>query len=137
MIRFFKELYLTGFVIFYRIPSKKNIDYRLGAALGVVAFVQSFILMGVACGIEIFIGGKLPELSRQEFLIIPLMIFFVNMYFISYRRYGIEFDKKFDKLDKSRKRLLIIGSIVFILVAIAFGVCMGIAYGHFLNIHTN
>jgi hypothetical protein len=42
MIRFLKEIYLTGFTILFKLSRAKKITYRAGGAMTIITLIESF-----------------------------------------------------------------------------------------------
>jgi hypothetical protein len=134
MIRFAKELYLTGFAIIFRLSRVKDIAYKAGGAIVAVTLVESCILMGMSWYIEILVGKKnLFLLPKPAVLIAYFALFFVNGYFLFFRKHGIKFANEFDSLPKSRRVLLVASSAVIVIGAVVFSIFSAIAHRRFLE----
>jgi hypothetical protein len=134
MFRFFKELYLTGFIIIFKVSRAKNIAYKAGGAIGFITVIEWLILLGISSYMEMFVG-KMFLFSKPVILIAFLALFFLNQYILFIRGYGIKFEREFDKLEKSRKILLIVSCAILALSAIVFFVWSSIAYRHFIGVN--
>jgi hypothetical protein len=132
MIRFVKEVYFTGFAIFFKIPWPKDIDFKAGRAIAGITVIEWFILLGVEWHIEMFLNTKFA-FSGIVVIIAFFALFFANQYFLTIRRDGIKFAGEFDSLKKT-KRIFLVGSFaVFSVAAIVFGICSAIAHRHFIG----
>jgi hypothetical protein len=135
MVRFFKELYLTGFTILFRMSRARDITYKVGGAIGVITVIEWFILIGISGCVGMFLGKKtLPNLAKPTILISFFALFLANQYILFMRGHGMKFEREFDKLEKSRKILLKVSCAVLSLSAIVFFIWSGIAYRHFIGI---
>jgi hypothetical protein len=133
MIRFFKEVYLTGFVLWFRFSRSKNFNYKAGGAVAIVTLVESLVLMGISFCVEMFVGKRLI-LPKPIVIITFLALSLVNGYLLISRSYGVKFDREFDELEKSRRIVLVVSCVVVALGAIVFNVYSGIAYRHFIGL---
>jgi hypothetical protein len=135
MIRFFQEIYLTGFVVTFRVSRARNIVYKAGGAIAAITVIEWFILVGILGCIGMFLGTKvLIYVPKPLILIAYFALFFLNQYILFIRRYGIEYEREFDRLDKSRKTLLKASCAILALGAIVFFIWSGIAYRHFSGV---
>jgi H+/Cl- antiporter ClcA len=133
MIRFLKEVYLTGFAIIFKISREKDVGFRIGIAIGPVAFVESLFLIGISDCIQMFLNKRIL-FSNSQAAIAFFILFFVNMYFLWLRGYGVKFADKFDGLKKSRRILLVTSCAVILVATIIFLIYSAIAYRHFFGI---
>jgi hypothetical protein len=141
MIRFLKELYLTGFTLGFRfrIPQRFGggwgpiIDAGKGA--GFLSLITFVILMDIGDWIEIYVGTRFsfhsdPWVIRAS----GLALYLANYYVLVIRGHGIKFEREFDKLEKSRKILLVVSCAVLVLATIAFCIYSISAYQHFFHL---
>ena len=133
MIRFLKEVYLTGFAIMYRIPRTKDIAYKAGGATVAITVVEWFVLEGLRGYIGIYLNKKII-ISEPIVLIAYFALFLVNGYFLFFLKHGIKFAHEFDSLKKSRRILLVVSFAVLSVAAIVFGICATIAHRRFIGI---
>ncbi len=142
MIQFIKDLYLTGFVLLYRLrPSQKSIT-RAVRAVSVLTLIEWLILAGIASLIDISIGSRFLLSSvnsrlSSKLIIIALLfaLYFVNYRVLAVRGHGVNFVHKFDNMKKTRRILLISGFCALALFTIVFFVCTRLAYQNFFHIH--
>ena len=121
MIRFFKEIYLTGFTLIVRLSRGKDVGYNVGVACGILTVIEGVNLVNICSWIDIIAGKKvMPHLSGPEVWLAIIVLFSINVSFIYTFRYGINFEREFDKLEKSRKILLKTSCAVILLATIAF-----------------
>src|ERR1035437_9100673 len=107
MFRFFKELYLTGFTISFRLGGGSWTP-RINAWKGVtgVTLIEGAILMGIASWIEMLVGTKLFfNVGPWAIRIAAVALFFANDYVLVTRGHGIRYEHGFNNLEKSRKAL--------------------------------
>jgi energy-coupling factor transporter transmembrane protein EcfT len=130
MIRLVKEIYLTAFVIIFRLSRAKDIAYRAGGAIAVITVVECLILIGISGYLEKFLG-KTYLISKPIFYIGFFAIVFVNGYFLFFRGNGIKFNQEFDGLEKSRRVVLVVSCALLVMAAIAFFIYSAIARRHF------
>jgi hypothetical protein len=133
MIQFFKEVYLAGFAIFFKIPWPKDIAHRAGRAVAGLTVIEWFALLGIEGHIEIFLNKKtfFPE---PVVLIAFFALYLVNGYFLFFCKHGIKFAHEFDKLEKPRRVLLVVSFAVLSVAAIVFGICSAIAHRRSLGL---
>jgi len=140
MIRFFKELYLTGFIILYKIPGK-TLSSRSGTSVTAIAVVEWLFLAGVSSWIDICTGKRflLSDANSLAFSKLVIVVVFIALGFVNYRilvtrGHGIKFERKFDNLQKSKKIILVTSCCGLVLATIAFFICSRLAYQHFFHI---
>src|SRR5580704_5254956 len=97
MIKFLKEVYLTGFAVIFKISRNKDVAFRIGIAICPLAFVESLFLIGIFGYIQMFLKKQIL-FSKPTIAIAFFMLFFVNMYFIWLRGYVTNFAHCFDGL---------------------------------------
>jgi hypothetical protein len=135
MFQFFKELYLTWFTIGFRFRAPPQLGGGWGpimdAGKGVlfVCLMGFFILKGIESYIEIHVGTRfIFDSSLWERAAIILSFYLTNYYVLVIRSYGIKFERVFTHLQKSRKVLLIVTSLVLLLAIIAFCIYSDFVY---------
>lgn len=136
MVRFFKEICLTAFVIFYRIPGGKASGKTWGAVT-IILLVEFFILMDVGLWIEIFTGTRVLTSTILSKLLIFILVFALyspNYYILVNRGYGVTFERNFNNLIKSRRILLVTSCVVLLLVTAVFYFYSLHVYQHFFHI---
>jgi hypothetical protein len=133
MIQFLKEIYLTGFAIFFRLRPKQEIVFRAGRATAALTVIEWFAVLGIEGYIEMFLNKKIifPE---SVVIIAFFALYLVNGYFLFFLKHGIKFAHEFDKLEKSRRILLIVSFAILSVAAIVFGIYSAIAYRHFIGV---
>ncbi len=140
MIRFLKELYLTGFTLGFRfriaggwgrwVPSLGPI-MDAGKGVFFVWVIMFLILEGIKSYIEIHVGTQVN--SPWEFAAV-MALYFANHYILVTRGHGIKFEREFDNLEKNRKNLLLASCGVMGLATIAFSIYLGFAYQRFFHL---
>jgi hypothetical protein len=134
MIRFFKEVYFTGFAIIFKMSRTKRIGYKAGNAICAITVIELLILIGILGVVEMLLNKpKLFYFSRPVVITTILALYFANMYVLCIRRYGIKFAHEFDSLKQSRKTLLAISCAVLTMAAIVFFICSFVAHRHFIG----
>jgi hypothetical protein len=109
MIQFLKELYLTGYVFFYRASSRSwSHAYNVGKGIAGVSLFVSLILLGINGWIEILVGKQffIPHVSRLDGWVEAFVTFLANYYILVVRSHGIRFEKDFNNLKKSKQTFL-------------------------------
>ena len=134
MSRFFKEIYLTGFTLLFRISRAKDIAYKVGGACSIITLVEWFNLVNILSWIDILAGKEIsPRFSEPEALLAGFVLFCINVYALFSLRYGINFERKFDQLEKTRRSLLVAICVVLLLATIVFSVYSTSAHRHFIQ----
>lgn len=134
MIRFLKDVYLTGFTIVFRISRAKAIGYKVGGACAILTLVEWFNLVNISSWLDIFAGKELlPRFSEPEVLLAGFVFFSINVYVLFTLRHGIKFEREFDYLAKSRKILLVTSCVVLLLATIVFSIYSISAHRHFIQ----
>jgi hypothetical protein len=136
MFRFFKELYLAGFTLGFRV-SGSSWSPAMNASKGVggVSVIEIVILMGIAAWIEIHLGSKVFfTAGKWAVRIACLAIYLINYYVLVTRGHGITFGSEFNHLKKSRKNLLLASCGIMVLATIAFMIFSVSAYHRFFHI---
>lgn len=135
MIRFLKEIYLTGFTIVFKISRARKITYRAGGAITIITLIEWFNLLNISSCIEMFIGKQFsPRLFEPEVLLAFLALGFLNSYVLFIRGHGIKFEREFENLKKSRRICLVASCVVVLLATILFSIYSTSAYHRFFHI---
>jgi hypothetical protein len=134
MIRFLKDLYLTGFTVLFRIRPRGKISTRAGRAIGGVTLIEWFILVGISSCIEMLLGKRfLFYFSKPVIVSAFFALFLVNQYVLYIRGHGIKFDREFNNLGKSRKIVLVTSCAVLLVATIALSIYSGLAHRRFIG----
>jgi hypothetical protein len=134
MIRFLKEIYLTGFTLLFRLSRSKDIGYKVGGVCAVLMLVEWFNLVNISTWINMTAGKQVvPNFSGPELWVGIIVLFWINVVVLYSCRYGINFEREFDKLEKSRKILLKTSCAVILLATIIFSIYTTKAYHRFLD----
>ena len=143
MIQFFKELYLAGFAVLFRVPRWGNTRTKIGRAVTGVALIEWLILAGISSWIDIFIGTRFLlgdsnslTLSKLIFLILFFALYFANYRILVTHGHGVEFEHEFKNLEKSKKILLMMSCVLLLVAGIAFFLYSRLAYRHFFHINS-
>ena|SRR5579859_3112793 len=134
LIRFFKEVYLTGYVVIFKMGRVKDLAFRAGGAIGIVTLIEWLFLIGISDCIEMFFKTKFI-LSKPAVYLTLFALFLINEYILFLRGHGTKFEREFDSLSKSRKSLLVTSCVVMLVVIVAFSFGSMIAYRHFIGAH--
>ena len=133
---FFKELYLTGFTLLFRIGGSSWTP-RINAWRGVtgIAIIEAVILIGIEWWIEMLIGTRFSfDSDRLAIGIASVALFFANDYVLVARGHGIKYEREFNNLKKFRKVLLVASCVVIMLAVIAFFIVSVAAYRRFNHV---
>jgi hypothetical protein len=136
MFRFFKELYLTGFTLGFRV-SGSSWWPSMNAGKGVLGFavIEWIMLVVIAVWIDIYLGTKFFfGVDRWTIRIVCVALYFANYYVLVARGHGIKFEREFPHLEKSRKNLLLVSCAVLLLATVAFLIFSVSAYHRFFHI---
>jgi hypothetical protein len=136
MFRYFKELYLTWFILGFRV-SVNSWSSGMNAGKGVlgVTLISGAIIMGGELWIELLVGTRFSfHTNPWTIRIAALALYFVNYYVLVTRNYGIKFEREFTHLQKSRKVLLHVSCAVLLLSIIAFIIYSVSVYQHLFHI---
>ena len=138
MVQFFKQLYLTGFVLVFK---SSRASGRTAGAVTLVALIEWLIIAGISSWIDIFIGtrfllGNVNSLAFSKIAILFLFfaLYLANCHILVTRGHGIKFEHEFNNLKKSRKISLVASSCGLIVAAVAFFLYSRFAYRHFFNL---
>jgi hypothetical protein len=106
-----------------------------GKGVAVVSVVEGFIFMSIVAWIEIYSGGKvLLNTGKWTIGIIFLALYYLNYYLLVTCRYGVNFERGFNSLEKRRKSILLTSLVALILAVIAFSAYSVSAYQRFFHI---
>jgi hypothetical protein len=135
MIRFFRELYLTAFIIIIKIPSRKGNNFgKIGGAIGAITVVEWLNIVNISSWLDIFAGKQvLPRFSELELLIAGFTLFLSNQYILFTAGHGTKFEREFDDLNKNRRTILVVSCVALLLATIIFSVYSTSAYHQFLR----
>ena len=129
MLRFLKEVYFTAFTLGYkfslaggwkRINSRFGVIMDQGKGVFLVSIIIFFSLFGIKQCVEIHLGKRLSFDETLWELLAVLAIYYVNLYILVTRGYGVRFEREFNNLTKSRKIILITACSVLMLAVTAF-----------------
>ncbi|MGB7749531.1 MAG: hypothetical protein WBN75_19845 [Verrucomicrobiia bacterium] len=142
MIRFFKELYLTGFTLGFRarMPEKFGGGWGpvidAGKGVAVLSLIILINLTNIRGWIEIYIGTRFSfDSSRWAQWAIALIFFYANYYVLVTRGRGIKFEREeFKNLKISRKVLLIMSFTALLLATIVFSIYSVSTYQRFFHL---
>lgn len=133
-IQFVKEVYLTGYILCFRLSRSKDFDYKAGGAIGLITLVEWLIFVGILFYVQISIGSKFV-FPKAVVIIAFIALFFVNQYFLTMRRLGIKFEREFDKLDKTKRITLVVSCVVVTVAATVLAIYSAIAFRRFMGVH--
>lgn len=134
MIRFLKEIYLTGFTILFKLSRAKKITYKVGGAAAILTLIEWFNLLNIWLCVEMFVGKQfLPHFSEPEVWLAFFALGFLNIYVLFVRGHGIAFEREFNKFGKSRRILLMVSCAVLLLATIVFSIYSISAHRHFIQ----
>ena len=129
IFRFFWEIYLTAFTIFFRAGGA---DWTPGihaskGAVG-VTLIQAAVFVGIACWVGVATGARALYFPTWVAITFYLILGAANAYLLVICRHGISFEREFSNLTQRRKTLLLVSSVLLMVGAIAFFVCAASAY---------
>jgi hypothetical protein len=140
MISFFKELYLTVFTIGFRLRMPERYGGGWGPVIDagkgilIVSLIAFFILEGIKCNIEVFVGKRFSFDSSLWEKAGIIVLYFVNRYVLITRGHGLKFERAFTHFKKTKKIHLLVSFAVLLLVTMAFAIYSDIAYRRFFHI---
>jgi hypothetical protein len=142
MIRFLKELYLTGFTLGFRarMPEKLGGGWGpvidAGKGVAILSLIILINLTNIRGWIEIYIGTRFSfDSSRWAQWAIALIFFYANYYVLVTRGHGIKFEREeFKSLKISRKVLLIMSFTALLLATIIFSIYSVSTYQRFFHL---
>lgn len=136
MFRFFKEIYLTCFTLFYRFACKRwSHGSNVGKGLGGVVLIESICLIVIASWIEIYSGARfLLTQGKMTVWAVILIIAVPNFYALVVRDHGIKFEREFSHLEKGRRLRLVLNCAAVLLILLAFAIYSVYTYQHFFHI---
>jgi hypothetical protein len=141
MIRFLKELYLTGFTLGFRarMPEKLGGGWGpvidAGKGVAVLSLIGLINLTNIEYWFDICIGTRFTfDSNRWEQGAVFAAAFIANYYILVARGYGIRFEREFKNLKKSRKVLLVVSCAVLLLADIMFSIYSDSTYRRFFHI---
>jgi hypothetical protein len=136
MLRFLKELYLTAFTFGFRVSgSSWSPIMNTSKGVGSISIIEGFILMSIESWIEMYFGTRfMLSISKWAIGIAFLILYYANYHVLVTRGHGLEFEREFSNLDKSKKNVLLASYVVLLLVTIAFMAASVSAYHHHFHI---
>lgn len=91
--------------------------------------------MGIVAWIEIYLGTRFVlSAGKWVGVIVYIVLFVPNYYFLIVRGHGIRFEREFSTLEKPRKNLLLASCAVTALATIAFMILSVYFYHQFFHI---
>jgi hypothetical protein len=134
MMGIFKELYLTGFTLVFRFFRKGSTPSRSGQAAGILMLIEWVVLVAIWDCIEMLLGKRdLIGLSKPAIVIITFALYLMNLYVLYFRGYGINYERGFNSLKKSKRFVLVAGCAALLVASIAFYIFSLIAHRHFIG----
>jgi hypothetical protein len=119
MLGFLRDLYFTGFTIFYRVGGADwTSGINSGKGVAGVTLVQSAFLLSILCWIDMLIGTKLPP-PKWTVLIAFLVLCVANHYPLVSCGHGTRFEREFTGLQSPKKAVLVVGFVLVLLSALA------------------
>jgi len=141
MIQFFKELYLTGFAIAFRLRAPERLGggwgpiVDAGKGIAAVSLIELVIIRLIQDWIEISIGKRFSfDSNRLVNSAIFLVFYLVNYYFLVSRKHGLKFEREFSHLKKTRKVLLLVGCAMIFLATVVFSEYTLPVYWHYFHL---
>lgn len=135
MFQFFKEIYFTAFIIFFRAGSA-DWTPTINASKGVaaVALIESAFLIGIASWIDIYFRIKsLFDNSKLTAILAFLILCAVNHFLLVVRGHGIKYEREFSHVTKNRKIFLVVSCVILMLASVVFFVISANAHRHFIK----
>jgi len=128
--RALKEVYLSLFVLFFRIganqwPPSWNVNPEKATAA--MTMVQVILAGTLNFWVDIIVGHRV-EVS--EILSVPLVIavYLVNRYFLVTKGYGTRFERQFDSIPRHKRLALGFGSIGILVAIVGIFYLLGTAH---------
>ena len=123
-----KELYLTVFVLFFRFAKESWSDATNAwkGTAGVTLF-QWTIVGGTIFWIAAFTATDISGLSQLTFYILCFGSYFLNYHFLVVRGYGTGFEHAFGQFEARKKRLLLIGGVLLVVLSYGFAFASAVA----------
>jgi len=114
MFEFLKESFLSIFVVGYRInrgawPASFNADAH--KAVAAVTFVELMATFTIYTWVQILSGSRI-ELSQPVLWVGAFFFYGANYFFLLTKKFGIDFEKRFDHCSKTRRVTLRIAALV-------------------------
>jgi len=141
MIQFIKELYLTAFLIGFRIRVPQRFrgglapSIDVGKGVLVASLIMFFILKGIEGYIEILVGTIFSfDSEHWEMAVITLALYLPNYYVLVTRGYGVTFDREFTAFKRSKKVILVASCVGLMLASVVFCGYSDSAYRHYFHI---
>jgi hypothetical protein len=137
MIQFFKELYLTGFIFFYRAYNKSwSRNTNVGKGVAGVSLFALIYLLSLSGWTEMLVGKQfiISHISKLGFSVIFFLFYAANYYILAICGYGIRYDCEFNSFKKSKQNFLMIACCITIFASMALVYFGGSAYQHFFHI---
>ena len=121
MLLLLKEIYFTAFTLGFRISgSSWSPVMNASKGVGGVSIFEAFILMSIGSWIEMYLGERvLLSVGKWVVGAAFLFLYCMNYYFLVIRGYGINFERKFSKLENARRRILLVSCAMLLFAIIA------------------
>jgi hypothetical protein len=135
MLRFFKEIYLTAFLIFLRISGWAP-PINAAMSVGVITVIEFWFLIGGEGLIETFGGTRsLLQIPKLAAVVAFMGLYAANYYPLVICEYGVTFEREFSHFKKSKKVLLLTTSMVLMLAAIGFFLYSAFIHRRFIGVN--
>ena len=118
---FFKEIYLTIFILFYRVGSSDwpEATNRSKGAVG-VSMVAISLIVGTLDFVCTLAGKRIIAMPKWAMYLFCFVIWLLNFYALVIRRHGLKFETEFNKFSKLKRNVLRVAGIVVFLGSIGF-----------------
>ena len=134
ILKFLKELYLTFYVVFYRLGvswSRANDESK--GAVG-VALVETALILSLWSSLDVLTGrATLTNIPKIAAVICFFGICAVNYNILVTKRHGIDFERQFVHLPSARKSLLFSCCVTVIIASVAFFIYTAIIHRRLIN----
>lgn len=137
MLRFFKELYLTMFTIFFRAGGAEwSSGVNAGKGVAGVTLIESAVLLSILSWMDMLTGTtSFLSFSKWVAVVAFLAICAANHYPLVILGHGVTFERAFSDLKNTRRIFLVASCVVGLLLVVTFFIYSASAHRRFLGIN--
>jgi len=122
MLRFFKEIYLTAFTIFFRFCNGAwSPETNAGKSVTVIALIEEAFILGVVSWLDVLVGTRsFLNIPKWVIAVAFLALWVANQYLLVVLGHGIIFEREFTHFNKSKKIRLLTSCVAIIVGIVSF-----------------
>lgn len=129
-MNYLKEVYLTLFVVFYRVFANAwTPGINAWKGVGGVTVLEALVIISASSSLNLSLGAQAVEGIEKWMIVLgTVALFFANYFVLIARSHGLRFEREFADLDRSKKTALIATTAVVLIAILAAFIVSGVAH---------